>query len=74
MKAYITKIEIYDDDTPSQMLIAKLNYFDAETFTVEIRKQIVSSDDLRAIADLLDSKLLKAPLETNQNNRPAGTI
>lgn len=51
MIAFPTKYEVYYDD--KETMIAKFNMFDDESFDVEI-KTILSSDDLRKIADLLD--------------------
>jgi len=62
MKAYITEVEIYDDDTDSKMLIAKLQSFDEEAFVLTINERIVTGDELREIADLLDSDILRKPL------------
>lgn len=63
MKIYITEIEIYDDDKQSPMLLAKLKCFDDETYSITIDDKIIDPDDLRKIADLLESDVLKNGIE-----------
>ncbi|RLF43821.1 MAG: hypothetical protein DRN17_05645 [Thermoplasmata archaeon] len=71
MKAFITEVEIYDDDPGDPMLIAKLKAFDDEAFSITINDKIVSADDIEAIARLLreGSPLYKEIKESDIGNK-----
>ncbi|MEA2091931.1 MAG: hypothetical protein U9O83_06170 [Campylobacterota bacterium] len=70
LKAYPTEYEIYldGDETPH----AKFKMFDSDSFDVEI-KSIMSSDELRDIADLLDEvlKLNEVGVEKGMFDEPS---
>ena len=59
MKMFPVEFELYLDD--EETVIGKFKAFDDESFAVEVKDQIMNSNDLRDIADKLDLayKLLK---------------
>ena len=54
MKAYPVEFEVTDEVGD---IYANFICFDDESFEVDIKKQILSSDDIRKIADELDKSL-----------------
>ena len=59
LKLYPTEFEVYDEEDKYQ--VDKFTAFDEETFSISIEDKIISPDDLRKIANMLDTslKLLK---------------
>ena len=59
MKMFPVEFELTLEDETT--LLGKFTAFDEESFEVDIKKQIISSDDFRDIADALDTaeRLLK---------------
>ena len=68
LKLYPTEFEVYDDEEDKYQ-VAKFTAFDEETFSISIEDKIISPDELRKIADMLDTslKLLKEGMEIADN-------
>ena len=68
LKLYPTEFEVYDDEEDKYQ-VAKFTAFDEETFSISIEDKIISPDELRKIADMLDAslKLLKEGMEIADN-------
>ena len=68
LKLYPTEFEVYDDEEDKYQ-VAKFTAFDEETFSISIEDKIISPDELRKIADMLDTslKLLKEGMEIVDN-------
>ena len=63
MKAYITEIEILDDVDD---IVCRVKAFDADSFSISIDDRLLSSNELREIAELIESDFLKNPVELNK--------
>ena len=68
LKLHPTEFEVYDDEEDKYQ-VAKFTAFDEETFSISIEDKIISPDELRKIADMLDAslKLLKEGMEIADN-------
>ena len=68
LKLHPTEFEVYDDEEDKYQ-VAKFTAFDEETFSISIEDKIISPDELRKIADMLDIslKLLKEGMEIVDN-------
>ena len=58
MKAFVSVVELYNDDVGDPYLIGKLTRFDDDSFSLLIEDKFVSPDDLIGIAGLIESTIL----------------
>lgn len=54
MKHYATEYEIVTDDNT---MLAKLRVFDGESFTLTVHGKVISPEEIRYIADVLEGLL-----------------
>ena len=47
---YVDKADVYEDD----YLVATFTIFDSETYTMTVKEKIVTSDNLRELAGILE--------------------
>jgi hypothetical protein len=59
VKAIVTQLKVYDE---SDELIATLDAFDEDAFSVKWELSIPMADNLRFVADLIDSDEIRKPL------------
>jgi hypothetical protein len=63
VKALITEVQVYDE---VHDLVCTLKAFDEESFTITWKDEIHLADELRFVADLIESKALYAEIKDSE--------